>query len=84
MPCLHRTRLLVTEPGLVRVVDVTLGALPSAVVWPPLYPFPMQPAKSSLCGVVAGLLDGTFYIADRGAAVVWSLSISPQVLSTLL
>ena len=73
-----RTRLLLTETSGVRVVDVTPGALPSAVVWPAMVP-PAQAAASQLRGVVAAPTDGRFFIADKGAGVVWSLTIAPQV-----
>ena len=73
-----RTRLLLAETSGVRVVDVTPGALPSAVVWPAMVP-PAQAAASQLRGVVAAPTDGRFFIADKGAGVVWSLTIAPQV-----
>ena len=60
------------------MADLTLGTLPSAVVWPPLMP-PANAAASRLRGLVAGVTDGHFYVADRGAAVVWSLTIAPKV-----
>ena len=42
-----RTRMLLSEPGLVRVVDVKPSVLPTCVVWPPLVP-PAQTAASRL------------------------------------
>ena len=72
------TRLLLTETSGVRVVDVTPGALPSAVVWPAIVP-PALAAASQLKGVVAAPTDGRFFVADKGAGVVWSVTIAPQV-----
>ena len=72
-----RTRMLLSEPGLVRVVDVKPSVLPTCVVWPPLVP-PTQTAASRLQGVTAGLADGRFFAVDRGAAVVWALTVGTQ------
>ena len=72
-----RTRMILSEPGLVRVVDVKPSVLPTCVVWPPLVP-PTQTAASRLQGVTAGLADGRFFAVDRGAAVVWALTVGTQ------
>ena len=72
-----RTRMLLSEPGLVRVVDVKPSVLPTCVVWPPLVP-PTQTAASRLQGVTAGVADGRFFAVDRGAAVVWALTVGTQ------
>ena len=56
--------------------DLTLGTVPTAVVWPPL---PAPFGAKSLTSIAAGTTDGRFYVADRGASVVWSLAVPLQV-----
>ena len=76
-----RTRLIAVEPLLLRVMDLTLGTVPTAVVWPPL---PAPIGAKSLTSIAAGTTDGRFYVADRGASVVWSLAVPLQVSAAIL